>query len=257
MAKFTLHLCVEGFLAATGTGPVQDMLGRVVTVELLDPGGTLNASDVALLTPLLRPWEWQIGWKVSGTKLSAPLDPTLARPLDARLNDILTRCKTDPAALKLLRFRKSGSDPIDDAEEDDPIWPGFLAQLGRLGPQITHPLGLSYVHQLAASVPTSVDIAITTITVGGKTYTVGDTSDPGIELVCPSEIITALAPGHLGLIEPVERLVQGAGSETVAEWLSELPVRLGSALDPLARLADIRDVRHAQLQSFTLRTGSK
>ncbi|MBB6255218.1 hypothetical protein [Nitrospirillum iridis] len=250
MADFELTIYVEGFTAPVGAPPGgnEQWLGRTLTVALTGkPRDVLGSEDKALLLALLCPWRWAvIHWHLPGNPVPSPVPNGPTGELEAYLKQLLAG-DLDSLAFR-VNFDVPDEDKPDDAEEDQPIWPGLLAQLSRLGPQVSHPLRLAHLAKVIAS--PQPDIGIEKIVIDGKDYPIdAEVEVPSgagsrtVKVRCRAEPAEVLPAGKkTGLIDHDTRLVtQDMADFCTPQWLAELPSRLGRAIDPLPRLADLAE----------------
>ncbi|WP_156843174.1 hypothetical protein [Novosphingobium aquimarinum] len=237
MADFTITIYVEGFHTPRDGGG--HWLGRTLSVALTQaPARRFTDVEKSLLKALLCPWRWdEIDWTTPGTphrlNVTGPTDA-----LEAYVERLIALRETLPAGQEdPLVFRNVAAP--DEAEEGVPIWPGLLVQLSRSGPELSHGLNLAHLAELSAIAPQA--LAIDAIVVGGTRYSTNGSGSFEVRWQ-PGELFTLPPTGHTGLIDHATRMVvhgDPIDEQATASWLAELPARLGRAIDPLARLADL------------------
>ncbi|WGM40659.1 hypothetical protein [Caulobacter sp. NIBR1757] len=227
---------VEALLADVGPwNQPRKLLGRILNVELTSlQAGETTGDHAGRLTPLLSPWLWDVTWDNTrpdaGAGVAAPIG--LADAITSVLADILKEDRQD-----LLKA------PPADADQSDPYWLAILAQLGRLHPLVSQGLKLTDVRECEDM--SQEDLIIRTIKIGADSYTIGQRHENGVRFRCVAQPEVwnraALSNQLIGLIEPLGRLVKSVDDGSLANWLADLPGRLGAALNPAPRLADLAE----------------
>lgn len=243
MADFKITIYVEG--GVVSTGGASQWLGRAFTVALTHVARQPTPEEAVIIRRLLSPWEWEtISWKSGAPDTRFPPDSALRLPLDEYLASIASSPKAWSDDRLTLPNLSGNEGQVDDSDEASPNWPGLLAQLSRLGAAISHDLHLADAAALAGSA-TSLDLQVQSLTLKGAP---GSFSDSRFEIVTTAYLHPPLAPATSGLIDPETRLVLADGEDETATraWQAELPARLGRAMDPLARLADVFETADPQ-----------
>ncbi|MFV3126212.1 hypothetical protein [Niveispirillum sp. KHB5.9] len=231
---FKLNIHLEAF----GPTGEEGWVGRVLTTSLSDTVALppMGADDAIKLRKLLSPWQWQaIEWGNPADPVTEMVAPGECQAADAYLEALFAAGEWSYLDLA-----------ADTADEAMPLWPGLLAQWGRLGHQLSRPLNLTG-HWPVAAAPMDGDmLRILAITVDGERYPIS-TDDAAvavgkIEVRLETEKIYRLTGDRKGLIDHETRMVHASPQDKSSpHWLAELPVRLGKAISPLARLADIQE----------------
>ncbi|GAA0274047.1 hypothetical protein GCM10009127_13090 [Alteraurantiacibacter aestuarii] len=212
-----------------------------------DPAGD-EADYADVRDAMLKPWKWLCTW--SG---ASPVN-TIGHVADCPpLDALLTAIDWERRHLLTLDMSATGAQ-MDDEEmatedEEDPRWPGVLIQLSRAAPQISHGLGLAYLFSFGEDEPALPNLD--SIEIGGTRFTSDQTGDLHVDgrtirvkviIERDTDIPVAELKSWKEPINGITRLVKyPADWQTKNNWLAQLAVRLGRALDPVGRFLDMHD----------------
>jgi hypothetical protein len=252
VGSIAINLFIESCLSRTGSeaADYRYWLGITLGVGASIPAATvLTDTEQKVLTELLQPWRWSaIGWKEAGKLSGRFKSPTVAvaiEPLVGAFEDVL---HTIIEAQDWVRLELP--DQNTHVNEAAPHWPVATLQFARLSAPLSHALGLAHVASIddPASIP-DASIKSITVSVDGEAVTVptvpptaGTPPSPGDSFTLTVQLRRSPAVGELnqtrGLIRGLSRLVTSGGT-TVHNWMPQLRERVGTAFDPVGRLADL------------------